>query len=114
MLKSFLLILQTLILLLSAGPVGALAEDTSVEVENKAYWLCKNQKEVRTIRVQISNQGVCSTYYSKQGTEKVVGSGKNHDSCVTFLNSIKGNLEKANWNCRDISSTRITASTSAE
>lgn len=112
--KSFFLILQTILVLLCAGSAGAWAQADSVEVENKAYWLCKNHKEVRTIRIQISTQGVCSTFYSKQGAEKVVGSGKNHDSCFNFLNSIKGNLEKANWNCRDISATRITASTSAD
>lgn len=78
------------------------------EVENKAYWMCKNRKEVRTIRVQIDN-GICSTYYSKLGEEKRVGSGKNHGSCVNFLNNIKTNLENSNWTCRDISAARITA-----
>jgi hypothetical protein len=107
MLKSFFWISQTVFVLLIAAPAWA-AED--IEVQNKAYWLCKNQKEVRTIRVQISNAGVCSTYYSKQGTEKVVGSGKNHDSCMSFMNNIRTNLEKSNWACRDISATRITAS----
>ncbi len=88
------------------------AED--VEVANKAYLLCKNQKEVRTIRVHISDAGVCSTFYSKLGSEKVVGSGKNHESCINFMANIRTNLEKSNWTCRDISATRITASTSAE
>lgn len=90
------------------APGFATAEST-VEVENKSYWLCKNRKEVRTIRVQIDG-AVCTTFYSKLGAEKNVGSGKNHDSCVQFLNNIKTNLEKSNWNCRDISATRITAS----
>jgi hypothetical protein len=93
---------------LMAGPVLAAAEST-VEVENKAYWLCKNRKEVRTIRVQVDN-GICTTFYSKLGSEKSVGSGKNQESCVNFLNNIKGNLEKSSWSCRDISAARITAS----
>ena len=87
---------------------GAAAEG-AVEVENKAYWLCKNRKEVRTIRVQVDN-GICTTFYSKLGSEKNVGSGKNNESCENFLNNIRTNLEKSNWNCRDISATRITAS----
>lgn len=91
-------------------PVLGSAEQT-VEVENKAYWICKSNKDVRTIRVHVGNDGVCSTYYSKQGSEKVVGSGRNHESCQNFLNNIKTNLEKSNWACRDISTTRITAST---
>lgn len=100
---------KTLLISLVAGPCLAWAEPQVVEVENKSYWLCKNKKEVRTIRVQI-NAGICSTFYSKLGSEKVVGSGKNHESCVNFLNNIKTNLEKSNWSCRDISATRITAS----
>ncbi len=87
----------------------ASAEQT-VEVENKSYWICKNQKQVRTIRVHVDQAGICSTYYSKQGEEKVVGSGRNHDSCQNFLNNIKTNLEKSSWTCRDISASRITAS----
>lgn len=88
----------------------ARAAEKVVEVENKAYWLCKSKKDVRTIRIHIDNAGVCATFYSKQGTEKLVGYGKNHDSCSNFLNNIKTNLEKSNWTCRDISSSRVTAS----
>lgn len=88
------------------APLLAMAEQ-AVEVENKSYWICKNQKQVRTIRVHVKD-GVCSTYYSKNGEEKVVGSGRNVGSCENFLANIKGNLEKSNWTCRDISSTRIT------
>lgn len=106
MLKSFL---QTSFVLLLAGPALAFAAE-DIEVENKAYWLCKNLKEVRTIRVQVSDAGICSTFYSKLGSETRVGSGKNHDSCMNFMNNIRTNLEKSNWNCRDISATRITAS----
>lgn len=90
------------------APFGVGAEQV-VDVANKAYWLCKNLKQVRTIRISV-NEGVCTTYYSKDGAEKSVGSGKNQESCSNFLNNIKTNLEKSNWNCRDISATRITAS----
>ncbi|HMN66909.1 MAG TPA: hypothetical protein PKC28_00060 [Bdellovibrionales bacterium] len=89
---------------------SSLAFADSVEVENKAYWLCKNSREVRTIRVAVSAAGICSTYYAKQGSEKAVGSGKNQESCIGYLNNIKGNLEKSNWSCRDVSATRITSS----
>jgi len=109
MFESFKKIKTFLMVALFLGPGLVWAQGQTVEVENKLYWMCKNRKEVRTIRVQIE-AGVCSTFYSKAGDEKVVGSGKNHDSCVNFLNNIKTNLEKSNWACRDISATRITAS----
>ncbi len=95
------------------APFFALAQQT-VEVENKAYWICKSAKEVRTIRVFMKPDGSCSTFYSKAGEEKTVGSGRNQESCHNFLNNIKTNLEKSNWACRDISATRITASTGEE
>jgi hypothetical protein len=97
-----------LALTLALASISALAEGAS-ETENKLYYICKNQKEVRTMRVHIETNGTCVTYYSKQGAEKNVGSGKNHESCEHFLDNIKTNLEKSNWNCRDISSTKITS-----
>ena len=102
---------RALLLLTMSFLIGtvATAAELSTDVENKAYWLCKHRKDVRTIRVQIDDKGICSTYYSKLGSEKLVGSGRNHESCLTFLNSIKANLEKSNWNCRDISDTKITS-----
>jgi hypothetical protein len=89
------------------GAAAAAAEEPSTD--NKSYWLCKHRKEVRTIRVHIDDKGVCATLYSKEGEEKIVGSGRNHESCINFLNSIKSNLEKSNWNCRDITDTKITS-----
>lgn len=97
------------IVLICSAATTVFAEQV-VEVQNKAYWLCKNKKEARTIRVQIDQSNICTTYYSKQGSEKPVGSGKSHISCMNFLENIKSNLEKSNWACRDISATRITAS----
>ncbi|NJM10423.1 MAG: hypothetical protein HC883_06125 [Bdellovibrionaceae bacterium] len=109
MFESLTVIRKTLLVMLIAGQGLAWAEGQTVEVQNKSYWMCKNRKEVRTIRV-IIEEGICSTFYSKAGEEKRVGSGKNHESCQNFLTNIKTNLEKSNWSCRDISSTRITAS----
>lgn len=94
--------------LLFAVPGMGYAEEVS-EVQNKAYIICKNRAEVRTVRVHIDAAGVCTTYYSKQGSEKGIGSGKNHDSCVGFMNNVKINLENSSWTCRDISSTKITS-----
>jgi hypothetical protein len=89
---------------------SAAADEHAKEIDNKAYWMCKSKKKVRTIRVQITDDGICQTFYSREGEEKIVGSGKNHESCLNFLNNIKTNLEKSNWTCRDITDTKITAS----
>lgn len=93
-------------ILLWGGPARS---EASLEVSNKAYWMCKQKNNVRTIRIQIDNQGICSTIYSKEGSEKLIGSGKSHVSCTNFLANVKTNLEKSNWVCRDIGDTKITA-----
>ena len=102
-------IVQQLLIITILAFGGAFAHAEDAGTPNKAYWMCKSKKQVRTIRVFISKQGVCTTYYQRDGSEKSVGSGKNHDSCMKFLDSIKRNLEKSNWSCRDISSTTITS-----
>ena len=91
---------------LTEGLAGA--EEFS-EVSNKVYWLCKHRSDVRTIRVHIDDHDMCSTFYSRDGSEKRVGSGKTHESCVNILSNIKTNLEKSSFTCRDISDTKITA-----
>src|SRR4051812_43711588 len=94
MFQSLNWIFHSTILIAGLACSASVFAQSTVEVENKAYWLCKNRKEVRTIRVQIDG-AICTTFYSKLGAEKNVGSGKNHDSCVNFLNNIKTNLEKS-------------------
>lgn len=107
MLKSRLMKRLLFILILAVGYTAAAAG--TQEVDNKAYFLCKRKKQVRTIRVHINHDGICGTFYSKDGDEKMVGSGKAEQSCMNWLNNIKTNLEKSNWTCRDISDTKITA-----
>lgn len=97
-------------LLVLMGGAAVRAEPVT-EVENAAYWMCKAGRRVRTIRVHVDESGLCSTFYSKDGLEKAVGSGKNRESCLNILTNIKNNLEKsAKWSCRDISSSRMSAS----
>lgn len=98
--------LNFLILATATVSTAAIADD---EIANKVYLICKNKKEVRTMRVQVGGDGLCRAYYAKVGVEKSVGSGRNVESCVGFVNGIKTNLEKSDWNCRDISDTKITA-----
>lgn len=77
--------------------------------EDKAanYVLCRLGPSVRTIRlVNVPEKG-CRVLYTKEGTDKDVGGGKNLVSCHTILNNIRANLEKAAWKCRDISNATI-------
>lgn len=73
----------------------------------KNYVLCKLGKSVRSIRVQVDEQKVCQTIYNKHGADQMIGSGRNYDSCVKFLDNVKTNLEKSNWRCRDVESVTV-------
>lgn len=64
------------------------------------YVLCKNQKIVRTLRIE-KESGKCQTVYTKNGQDQVIGSGLNPNSCQKFLTDVQGNLEKAGWKCRE-------------
>jgi hypothetical protein len=70
----------------------------------KQYVICKNQKTVRTIRVECPKNGECNTIYNKEGTDLVEGSNNNISGSQRILGNIKANLEKAAWKCNDVTS----------
>lgn len=74
---------------------------------SKSYVICKNQKEVRTIRIESAGGGKCQTVYTKQGKDQVVGSGLNPMSCEDFLSTVRKKIEDANWKCRDVKDTAV-------
>lgn len=65
-----------------------------------AHVICKNQKIVRTIRVE-KGPGKCSTLYTKNGQDQVIASGINATSCKKFMSDVQENLTKAGWKCRE-------------
>jgi hypothetical protein len=71
------------------------------------YVLCKNLKQVRTLRIRDSaaDKKICEVVYTKEGISKVEGSGQYYEGCVKILNNIKANLEKGWWKCKDITDT---------
>jgi len=72
-----------------------------------ALVLCKNQKIVRTIRVEVKDDKSCETKYTKAGVDRTIGTGNYETSCDRFLNNVKGNLQTAGWKCKDVSSAKI-------
>ena len=77
------------------------------ETKPSAYVICKNNSQVRTIRIVVDDKNICHTIYTKLGVDKNVGGGKNKMSCSQFLDNIKVNLEKSNWKCRDVESATV-------
>lgn len=73
------------------------AQMRSIAAEN--FYLCKNQKQVRSLHVQQSAEG-CLAIYTKQGEPLNIGKGKNRASCLPLIKNVLGNLEKAGWKCK--------------
>jgi hypothetical protein len=89
--------LSAFVVILMSISAFAVAEEPEV----KQYVICKNQKIVRTIRVECT-KGECDTIYTKDGTDRVEGHNNNVFGGQKILSNIKGNLEKAAWKCNDI------------
>jgi hypothetical protein len=80
------------------------------ETKPTSYVICKNNSQVRTIRIELDAENICHTIYSKQGSDKQVGSGKNKSSCDQWLANVRVNLEKSGWKCRDVESATVESS----
>ncbi|AHI05150.1 hypothetical protein BDW_03210 [Bdellovibrio bacteriovorus W] len=69
--------------------------------------LCRLNKTVRTLRVEMGEDTRCRAVYTKQGVDETIGSGLNPNSCVEFVSNVRRNLENANWNCREVKEARV-------
>lgn len=94
--KKHLVLVSMAVVLMSLSAKAAAAD-----AEVKQYVICKNQKIVRTIRVECS-KGECDTIYTKDGTDRVEGHNNNVMGGQKILGNIQGNLEKASWKCNDV------------
>ncbi len=68
--------------------------------------LCKLHKNVRTLRVEVDKNKICTTLYTKQGVDEVIGSGQKHQSCFEIIGKVRKNLEDGGWTCRDVKEAR--------
>lgn len=87
-------------IILSAAFLFSINAISQTERSPKMFVICKLGANVRTIQVNDLN-GSFETVYSKGGESKVIGSGKNYESCLRFLENVKTNLEKSNWACKE-------------
>jgi hypothetical protein len=71
-----------------------------------ALVLCKNNKTVRTLRVEVIEDQKCRAIYTKQGVDEVIGSSQTMVACAEFVSNVRKNLEDAKWNCREVKEAR--------
>lgn len=68
--------------------------------------LCKHNKTVRTLRVEVGEDQKCKAIYTKQGVDEIIGSGQFLNSCAEVIAGVRKNLEEAKWNCREVKEAR--------
>lgn len=93
----------------------AAVEPISKGAQANSFIICKNQKNVRTIRVekdQADNQ--CVAVYTKAGIDREVGRAQTVNSCFKIIENIKSNLEKADWKCKEHEKVSTTSGDSKE
>ncbi len=69
--------------------------------------ICRNKKEVRTLRVEKDPSGKCTAIYTKLGRDQNIGLASNESSCTEILRKVRVNLEAADWKCREIKESRV-------
>jgi hypothetical protein len=91
------------------GQTSATAESedkkTSSSV-NHYFYICKNQKVVRTLRMDKKSAN-CQAIYTKDGVDKVIGSAQKTFSCVEVLDGVKKTLTDAGWKCKEVKGEQI-------
>lgn len=73
--------------------------------------LCKSNKNVRTLRVEVSSDQKCRAVYTKQGVDDVIGASTGASACAEIVSNVRKNLEEGQWNCRDVKESRSSSVT---
>lgn len=71
--------------------------------------LCKHNKTVRTLRVEVGEDQKCRAIYTKQGVDETIGSGQFLNSCTEVVAGVRKNLEEAKWSCREVKEARTSS-----
>ena len=80
------------------------------EIDDKSYFMCRLDGEVRTIRMLKRLDGSCFVNYTKKGIDQKISDSKSLTICPDIFQRIKSNLEQAGWKCKNISSSNVTNS----
>ncbi|MBO9666937.1 MAG: hypothetical protein J7501_09005 [Bdellovibrio sp.] len=75
----------------------------------EALVLCKHNKNVRTLRIEMGSDQKCKAIYTKQGIDQTIGSAQYLNSCTEIVAGVRKTLEEAKWSCRDVKEARTSS-----
>jgi hypothetical protein len=76
-------------------------------VQTELSVMCRLSKQVRTLRVEKLKNGTCRTIYTKYGQDQNIGNAQSQQSCAEILQKVRGVLESADWQCREVKEARL-------
>ena len=90
----------------------AIVAQGGIDKKAAAFVLCKNKKDVRTIRILQDEMKAenCTITYSKGTNEEVMGENRSIATCRSILKNIQTNLENSRWSCRNVETARVMTS----
>lgn len=101
-------ILSLVFLLTSLGSLGQTPAPSVETVGSEdSFVICRNQKIVRTFRIEKKN-GRYLAIYTKNGEDRIIGNAQKLFVCLDVIKSVKENLVKAGWKCKEIKKGDIT------
>ncbi|MGZ3774705.1 MAG: hypothetical protein ACXVCY_10335 [Pseudobdellovibrionaceae bacterium] len=72
-----------------------------------SFILCKNNKSVRTLRVEMNNEGKCQAVYTKQGVDEIIGVAQDKNACFEIISNVRKKIEEKKWVCREVKDARV-------
>ena len=90
------------LLILCVVSLTLLPSAFATEGQGEKLLLCKLNRTVRTLRVEIDDGSLCKTIYTKQGVDDEIGSGQHKQSCFNIVGNVRKNLEEGGWKCREV------------
>lgn len=71
-------------------------------IPGESLVICKRDKSVRTLRVEVTTDSRCRAIYTKQGVDQSIATSQSRKVCAEVVAGVRKTLEDAKWTCREV------------
>jgi hypothetical protein len=75
---------------------------TSFAESGDSLIICKKEKQVRTLRIEMLSDQHCKAIYTKQGVDQNIGASQSLKACEEIIGAVRKTIEAASWSCREV------------